>query len=248
MENIRQYYSLSYNTIKLLNNHTVDIFPTEVAITEPYGFNWHPRPVFQSYSAYTTYLDSINAKHFSSDSAPKYVLFSLKILDFRYPIFDEPATFRELLKEYEICGGDKDFIILQKKDKVAHYLEVPIHQTKAGFSQAITLPNIDDGLLFAKIHVEYNLLGRIAKVLFRTPQVFFAFLNNGETTAIHRFIISNAENGIFLSQYINGNYSLARVWQNEIRKNITQIGILTEHPAFFKRQITVEFFKLTVEQ
>ena len=68
-------YSLKPQTYHLLSGHTVDIFPWDIAITEQYGFRWIPRPVFQSYFAYTDYLDSLNQRHFLTVHSPEYLLY-----------------------------------------------------------------------------------------------------------------------------------------------------------------------------
>ncbi|MGA2916364.1 MAG: hypothetical protein ABSE89_10095 [Sedimentisphaerales bacterium] len=47
---IKQYFPLKAETVRILSGHTMDVFPTDIAITEAYDFKWHPRPVFQSYS------------------------------------------------------------------------------------------------------------------------------------------------------------------------------------------------------
>lgn len=244
---ISRFYELKAETIKMLSGYTIDIFPWDIAITELYGFRWHPRPVFQSYSAYTAYLDLLNAKHFSSDYAPEYVLYAMKSIDGRYPIFDEPATFRTLLQKYEPFAVDGKFIVLRRKDNVETGTEEYLQKAAVGFGDIIALPRVEDGLLFAKIYVEYNLLGYVSKFLFKPPEVYFGFLKNRQPIGTHRFIFSNAENGLFLSRHIADRDDLHRVWRGDTKENLSEIAILTKHPAFFKDKITVEFFKVVTK-
>ena len=237
------HYGLKTETIRMLSGHTIDIFPWDDVVAELYGFNWRPRPVFQSYSAYTEYLDSINANHFLSPDAPEYVLYSMKSIDGRYPFFDEPATFRILLQRYELCAMDGEFIVLRRKDSVDIGKEEYIYKTVVKFGEMISLPKVDDGLLFAKIHIEYNLLGNTLKFLFKPPKVFFGFSNNGQNIGVYRFIFSNAGNGVFLSQYIDSYDSCCEVFGGNIRKNLSEISISTSYPVCFNDKITIEFFK-----
>lgn len=108
---LQKYYRLKTETVRMLTGHTVDVLPYDIAVTEAYGLQWHPRPVFQSYSAYTEYLDSLDAKYFLSASSPEYILYALGAIDSRYGIFDEPATFRTLLLKYEPCTRPKFYCI-----------------------------------------------------------------------------------------------------------------------------------------
>jgi hypothetical protein len=247
---LRKGYPLRAETVGMLSGHTMDVFPWDIAVTEAYGFKWHPRPVFQSYSAYTEYLDSLNAKHFSLDSRPEYILYALYVFDKRYPIFDEPATFRMLLRKYEPCAQDGDFIVLRKSPFADTSTEEYISAGVGKFKQAIPLPQLGDGLLFAKIHVEHNLLGLVWKFLFKSPDVYIAFISNDKNIngRIRRFVFSNAANGLFISRYVANQSDLLEIWKGNTRQDIHGIALLTEHPAFFKDKITIEFFKMTIRK
>lgn len=243
-------YGLNPGTIQTISNHTMDIFPNDIAITEAYNFNWHPRPVFQSYSAYTEYLDSLNAKHFSSDSAPEYVLYALSSIDYRYAIFDEPATFRTLLREYEPCGQDGALLILRKNPSVSTCVEEYVGEETVKFKEVIPIPQIGNTPLFARIYVEHNLLGIGRTFLFKSPIIKFILLNgqNIIDERVWRFVAPNAANGLFVSQYVTDQNSLLEIWRGNIQQDITGIVLLTEHPAFFKNKIKVEFFKMKLEK
>jgi hypothetical protein len=244
---LMEYFPLRAETVEMLSGHTMDVFPTDIAITEAYGLKWHPRPVFQSYSAYTEYLDSINAKHFNSDSAPQYVLYALSAIDGRYPIFEEPATFRTLLQNYEPCGQDEAFIILKKNPSADTGSKEYIGTAVGKFGQIISLPRLNDGLLFAEIKVEYSLPGSAWKFLYKPPNTYIAFLNNGQVIGgrYWRFVPANAMDGLFVSEYVANQNDLLEIWKGNIRQDITGIAILTEHPVFFKDKITAQFFKVS---
>jgi hypothetical protein len=247
---LSKYYPLKTETIRMLSGHTMDVFPCDIAITEAYGFKWHPRPVFQSYSAYTEYLDSVNAKHFSSDSGPEYILYALSTIDGRYAIFDEPTTFRTLLRKYEPCAQDGNFIVLRKNLSADAGTEEYVGTEVGKFRQRILLHRVGEGLFFAKIHIEHNLLGLVRKFLFKPPNVYIAFLNNGKIIdgRVWRFVFSNAANGLFISQYVTNQNDLLKIWKGDIRQDITAIVLLTEHPVFFKDKITVQFFKMPTKK
>ncbi len=245
-----QYYHLKTETVEMLSNHTMDVFPYDIAIAEAYGLKWHPRPVFQSYSAYTEYLDLLNAKYISSDSGPEYILYAPNTIDGRYAIFDEPATFRTLLQKYEICAQDGDFVVLRKNPSANTGTEEYISTKTVNFDQIIPLPQVGDGLLFAKIRIEHNLPGLVRKFMFKPPNVYIAFLNKEELMdgRPRRLVFSNAMNGLFVSQYVADQNDLLRIWKGDIKKNLTGIALWTEHPAFFKDKITVQFFKIPAKK
>lgn len=241
---LSEHYNLRPETVELLSGHTFDVFPWDIAMAELYGFKWNPRPVFQSYQAYTSYLDLLNAGHFSPDDTPEYIIYSVKSIDRKYPVFYEPATFRRLLMIYEPCSKDGEFIILRKKAVDECDEEVFISRTTAKFSEAIILPKVEDALLFAKIRIEYNLLGHLSNFFYKPPKVYIGFAHGPEIISVRRFVFTNAENGVFVSQYINNNDDLWELCEGNITYDLNNIAVLTENPAFFEKEIKVEFFKV----
>ena len=70
---------------------TVDIYPYEEDIVLEHGFELHPRPVFQSYMAYTPRLARANAEHLAGDDAPQWILLRVAPIDQRPPALDDSA-------------------------------------------------------------------------------------------------------------------------------------------------------------
>jgi len=87
--------------LKLVGDSTVDVFPWNIQMLIENGLNYAPRPVLQSYSAYTKRLQDINFDYYNSNEAPKYVIFDLDPIDNRYPIFDESKVYMLLEKKYK---------------------------------------------------------------------------------------------------------------------------------------------------
>jgi len=107
------------------------------------------------------------------------------------------------------------------------------------------VPKIKNGYLFAKIYMDYNLLGKTAKLLYKPPGVNIRLTSNGNTSEC-RFILSTARNGIFLSQYISKIRNLFDVWEGKMNNNLDldSITISTEYPYFYDKNIRVEFFEV----
>jgi len=95
-QQIRDFYGVNVDTLSYISpNDKVDIIPWDISLLYAYDMNWAPRPIFQSYSAYTHYLDVKNAEYFESDTRPDKIIFSFMSIDWRYPFFDariEKAT------------------------------------------------------------------------------------------------------------------------------------------------------------
>ena len=81
---------------------TVDIIPWDVSEINKANLNYNPRPIVQSYSAYTKYLDSVNSAKYLSATAPDYVIYSHMSIDQRYANWDESILRRTLLTNYKV--------------------------------------------------------------------------------------------------------------------------------------------------
>jgi hypothetical protein len=187
----------------------------------------------------------LNSQHFESVDAPEFLLYAFGSIDGRYPLFDEPATFRTILRNYKPVFIDGKFIILRRADtrNWPPSKTVSVLDTETEFGKPISVPKIKNGYLFAKIYMEYNLLGKIAKLIYKPPIVGVGLLADGSVFG-HRFIFSTARNGIFLSQYIHGVRDLAAVWNGKPNNNLDAIVIFTQNQHFYDKHIRVEFFEV----
>ncbi len=107
----------SPKVLQEIKNQTVDCYPFDMVSIFANGLNWDPRPLFQSYIAYTPWLDLQNQKFFlSAKKAPEYLIwekmvtdklqYSNKIdygyllndssIDNRYLLNDEPLTIKAI--------------------------------------------------------------------------------------------------------------------------------------------------------
>ena len=68
------YYGISKRVVTRLRGAEVHADPTEIAAVWAYGLRWRPVPVFQTYSAYTPFLDQVNADSLRSRDGPNAVI------------------------------------------------------------------------------------------------------------------------------------------------------------------------------
>jgi len=239
---IRKVYSFQDATLQYIGNKSVDIMPWEISTAYAYNLNWSPRPVFQCYSAYTDKLDMLNSRYFESDNAPDILLYAIGTVDKRYPLFDAPATFRTILKNYKPVLVDGIYIILRKADTHNLLPSKTISVIDTQLKEPIPVPKTN-GYLFAKIYMDYNLLGKTAKLFYKTPNVNIKLIANGMEVK-HDFIFSTARNGIFLSQTAYDLKDLIDIWNGNLNNNLIAIVISAENPHFYEKHIKVEFFEV----
>ena len=244
--NVRNDYRLSPVLAQDIGNSSVDIFPWDIALLWAYDMNWSPRPVFQSYNAYNTWLDQINAAHFSGASAPEYVLFGYGSIDSRYAIFDEPETFRTILCRYQFVTSDANFALLRLTQTQRCGNAIEIGETSVNMGEFIPIPQTNDSL-YARVTINYSLLGSIANIIYKPAQVFVSFqLSNGSITNPYRFIPGNAEDGIYVSGYVDSFNSLVQLFQGQENPGVKALMFTSQDPAQYQPSIKVQYFQVSM--
>jgi hypothetical protein len=240
---VRDYYPLDKSITKYLENKTVDIFPWDISLAWAYGLEWSPRPIFQSYSAYTQNLDRINSRHLIGNNSPNNILYSFKSIDERYPPFDEPATFRNVLCNYSFVNKSGEFLLLTNNPRTINKgSEVNLGELNSPMGSIISIPKYNEGYVFGYIDVEYSFIGKIIKLFYKSSpcSIQFKFSDNLYSKEF-RFIPDVAKNGVFLSQFILNQEDLSFIFQGQCINNIEGIIIKTSSPMQYSSNIKVKF-------
>jgi hypothetical protein len=164
--------------------------------------SWHPRPIFQSYSAYTSTLATINKQHLIGDRAPDNIIFRTEPIDGRLPSIEDGASWPVLLSNYRVTRLEHDFLYL-RKDITTHKPQKPLKlaSQKHNLGNIIDIPDSNQPLL-AQILIKKTIWGHIASVLFKPSQLQITLeLKNGSIRQ-YRFIASMTKAGFILSPLI----------------------------------------------
>jgi hypothetical protein len=192
---------------------TTDIYPSDQSYILASNNQWNPRPIIQSYSAYTPLLARINEQHLRADNAPDNVLFKVDTIDNRFSTLDDGLSWPALLDNYTVNKIDNDFkfIYLQKKpilqkDSVFNVLHEDIHK----INESVAIPSTDK-LVYMEINVKPTLLGKILSILYKPPQLLITLkLKDGRI--VHNRVIANMmESGFFISPLIKDTKDFAIV-------------------------------------
>jgi hypothetical protein len=92
---------------------SVDVYSHDQAVAFAHGLRWNPRPVFQSYSAYTARLAALNRDHLLGAAAPDHVLLRVQAIDGRLPALEDGASWLPLLERYQV-REEGTFLVLDR--------------------------------------------------------------------------------------------------------------------------------------
>lgn len=200
---------------------STDIYPWDYTIIAANQLNWVPRPVIQSYAAYTSWLDKKNALHFSSNNAPEYFIFGLNnrtsdlnggklvSIDNRYLLNDEPQTMIELIRNYSPIYSDENFLVYRKRVQPLEVNSLVTKTQSAGWNDWISVPTYPNQLIRLKLHIDRSFLGKVKSFLYK-DELYYMYLKTRNGSILkYRIVPQNAADGIWISPFYTsaGNYS-----------------------------------------
>jgi hypothetical protein len=188
---------------------TADVYTFDQAILLVSNNEWDPRPVLQSYSAYTPGLARMDEQHLRGPNAPDWVLFQLQTIDGRLPSLDDGSSWAALFDNYTEVSFDGQFALMRKKPaiKTQSNFEV-IYEQVCKTGGTVSLPQTD-GILFAEVTLEPTFAGKILTALFNPPQLHALLgLANGKTGK-YRVVSSMMKTGFQLSPFVGSTEQFA---------------------------------------
>ncbi|HEY1930681.1 MAG TPA: hypothetical protein VGG99_01590 [Acetobacteraceae bacterium] len=180
---------------------SVDLYGVDLARLFAAGLQWDPRPIIQSYSAYTPALEAENAAHLLGPRAPRNALYVTQVVDYRLPALDDAVSWPLLLSRYSIValqGGFLQMVRAAQPRPVAFGRPATV---QSRLNEWIDVPP-GNGLLWAKIDMHPTVLGRLLLLAFKLPQVHIELRLADGRTIDHRYIPEIGQTGFLLSPYV----------------------------------------------
>lgn len=234
---------------RLLKDKKIDIVSSDILIVEANKLNWKPMPVFQSYSAYTTFLDQKNSQ--SILSAPRdYIIYQFSTIDGRHPFFDQPETFFNIYCNYKLSSDVPNLI---NTPSVVNLMILENHKSSTCSTGTVGKMSsmawkqyqsveVNDGFIVrAAVNIEYSTFGKIYKTLFRSPPVKMKVKYTDGSTGSYRIIPENSNNGVIISHLpANDNQALS-FFQGHLDNPVTSFSFSTNNSVLYKPNINVVF-------
>ena len=186
---------------------TADIYPADINCLLAEDVSWDPRPVFQSYSAYTPELLARNAGHLMGSTAPEWIFFSIDPIDDRYPNLEDGYSWRCIVESYS--PGDTRvsgrFLILRKTSSSPGCLEWKVHSRHRGILGVPNNLDCSDAPVFASVSMEPTVLGRLASTIYKQRRLVMdvQFCGGGERS--FRFVPGMAALPFLLSPVLGSS-------------------------------------------
>jgi hypothetical protein len=181
--------ALAPDLVRSLRGYTVANGTSEDSLSIAYPeLHWDPVPVLQSYSAYTGYLDNLDASFLSSGRAPERLLYQPATIDLRNPDWDPPATIEAMYCHYAQVGVSEQWQVLARvPDRCGRGSVIGV--AKATFGQPFAVPPANGEMEVATFSLSSPLWARAEGALLKPPQLHVTAWDQGTGKATtYRFI------------------------------------------------------------
>ena len=188
---------------------TMDIYPYDEAYVFSSGNAWSPRPVFQSYSAYTPELLERNAAHLLGASAPDNILFKLDPMNNRLPALEDGLSWPILINRYSLQGFENNFIYFHKRAVAVESAPQSIGSGGFQLGDEVVVP-ASGGPLFAQIDIHQSAYGTIESALFRAAQLHISVHLADGRVLDYGFVPGMAKTSFLLSPLMEDSAGFCR--------------------------------------
>lgn len=186
-----------------IGSQGVDVFPWETVVVAANNLTWQNRPSPFSFQNFDPYLDDVNARFFESDKAPQFIVWhrvgasGVHGVDFRHILWDEPATFRAILSNYQFVESSDEFILLQKR--AAPVALETVRVDSLSDQPPFVLPE-SNGLTFADFTVHRTLKEIVKSSLIRGETYVITTTDTEGKDVAFRFVQENSGQGFLINK------------------------------------------------
>lgn len=216
---------------------TVDLYHARQSCAIARGYDWHPRPTLQSYTAYTRGLAYLNEQHVRKASAPDHIIIGLSNIDNRYPAMSDGMSMAALLDNYSLATLENDWVLLNRKESLVGTSNTSLVE-QGGFQlgEAVSIP-LGESPIFATVEMEKTILGAILSALFKPSQLRMHVVLAGGEEHTYRVVPGFMEGGFMISPLVLDAPGLAMMMESPPRiipaRRVAAI-VLSEQPGLFK--------------
>jgi hypothetical protein len=229
---------------------TIDVLGYEQAVALLNSLNYHPRPVFQSYAAYTPRLARLNQDFYFSERAPKFVLVKVQTLDGRLPSSDDSLLLNLFVHHYRYILSEKRYQLWQRREQRPDPATLAPRLLRTVTVAPNTPSSLEDLVgrpVWATIALSPSLLGRLRSFLYKPAFVRLIIEQTDGQHGEYNLPLLEGRTGFILSPMIVDAASYLRfaggqpgAWVRSIT-----VAVQREDLSYFSAQAGITLFALT---
>lgn len=231
-----------HGTVDAYGHHQGDLLAHPVDYT--------PRPVFQSYGAYTPGLAQLNRAHLAGPDGPRHVLVDPESIDFRYPLHDDGASLPVLLAAFDAMDTHGRFLHLARRATAGSVDLERLGRVRARAFDEFAVP-ASPSPVWGRIAIERTWVGRLATLAFKLPPIVVDVRTADGRLREHRLVRALAADGMLVSPLVETTadfMALMRQAPADDGRRVVALRVRPAWPAAYEPEIAVEWSVLQVDR
>jgi hypothetical protein len=229
----------------------VDIFSWSQGVLFLNNLSWRPRPVFQSYAAFTPTLGAINRDFYASEHAPDFVVLRMQTVDRQLPSMNDSEAFQLLLRDYRPVLAEKGYILLRRAPRGQGPVAAGtvLLRNEVAFNERIDVGTFNSRQLLLRLQIRKSWLGHLMSLAYKLVPPMLEIETAGGATDRYRIIAGTSQAGFVLNPLILTQSDLAGWFTDSPVPRVSSLRLTLRSGAmryFFKPEISVEIAEFGV--
>ena len=231
-----------------IGDATVDVFCNDQVYAVLNKLNYHPRPIFQGYAAYSRPLMELNEAFYLSRQRPEYVLFKLDPIDKRYPVLEDALVLRALLINYAPVDCEGPFLLLRTNSSVVPKVKL-LRTGTVELGQPIELGECAATSIWMEIELKPTLSEKVLQTVYSPPQVRLKVWRTSENQRPMEYVApaSMLSSGFLANPLILTNSDVLRLYKGEPGERVKAYSVTSNGESHFWQEIRFRIYGIDNE-
>ncbi len=234
-----------------IGDSSVDILGYEQGYAVLNGFNYQPRPVFQSYIATTAPLARLNANAFTASSGPQFVLQKIQPIDGRLSGLGDNLAMLAVMQHYRLTDYLTRFLVWERRpgpDPVAPVDKVLLQESTVTWDEDVAVPDSGSDLVWCEIDLPLSLPGRLRNLAYKNADLSIRTVDQTGFAMSYRYLPSAGSVGFLVAPHLVSTADLATYLsggESFQRLKSLALSVRSGAASDFAAPFSVRFFRLT---
>lgn len=231
---------------RTVGQDTVDVLAHYQGVALLNGFNYLPRPVPQSYSAYTPRLAALNAAHYESPRGPQWVLQRIRSIDERFPSLDDAPLNLALVRRYGYVLQDGEYLLWRRlPEDAAHtsFKPTPGEMKSTRLNEVVALGELENSNLWLRLDVRPTLSGRLRAFFYQPAPIHIEVEDTTGRVQRFRLLPKVAREGFLFNPLLRDQFDWLRFINDLKNARIRwfRVAVDREYRKYYRREVGYAF-------
>jgi hypothetical protein len=245
--------------LKKLNNKSVDVLPTDINLVYFNKLNYKPRPIIQSYSAYSKIFLHLNFDKYNSKSGPEFIIYHDGVkIDKQHPFWQDSFAELAMIKNYDLIDSftfknNKSLLLFKKNNKKIVFKKKLINETSASLNTNILIPK-SDNMIFMECEIEHTLIGKLVRFFYQPSPLNIKLFDSNNNSNIVKGVIPLLGSGVLVNKSLlnnDGTLSISKFSNLIKNKGYTQNNYINDiifigNSKYIKNEFIIKFYEYSL--